>query len=57
MDPVVDDLERQRVAEAVVSNHAVLVAAACRELVLAAQWADLHPAAALGSGVGPTHRA
>ena len=57
MEPVVDDLERQRVAEAVVSNHAVLVAAACRELVLAAQWADLHPAAALGSGVGPTHRA
>ena len=53
MDPVVDDLERQRVAEVVVSNHAAPVAAECRELVLAAQWADLHPVEALGSGVGP----
>jgi hypothetical protein len=34
-----------------VSNHATLVDAECRELVLAAQWADLHPAEAVGSGV------
>ncbi|HET6653572.1 MAG TPA: hypothetical protein VFH10_13085 [Nocardioides sp.] len=43
MEPVVDDLERRAVADALVSNHASLVAAECRELVLAAQWADLHP--------------
>ena len=43
MDPVVDDLERQAVADALVSNHAALVESECRELVLAAQWADLHP--------------
>ena len=38
-----DDLERQAVADALVSNHANLVESECRELVLAAQWADLHP--------------
>ncbi|HET6653603.1 MAG TPA: DUF222 domain-containing protein [Nocardioides sp.] len=43
MEPVADDLERQRIAAALVSNHATLVEAECRELVLAAQWADLHP--------------
>ena len=53
MDLVVDDLERQTVADALVSNHAALVAAECRELVLAAQWADLHPAESLHSPVMP----
>ena len=43
MELVVDDLERRSVADALVSNHAALVEAECRELVLAAQWADLHP--------------
>ncbi|HET6653523.1 MAG TPA: DUF222 domain-containing protein [Nocardioides sp.] len=43
MEPVADDLERQAVADALVSNHATPVEAECRELVLAAQWADLHP--------------
>ena len=50
MEPVVDDLERRSVADALVANHAALVQAECRELVLAAQWADLHPAESLGSG-------
>jgi hypothetical protein len=48
---VADDLERRSVADALVSNHATLVDAECRELVLAARWADLHPAESLGSGV------
>jgi hypothetical protein len=43
MEPVADDLERQAVADALVSNHAALVESECRELVLAVQWADLHP--------------
>ncbi|HET6652275.1 MAG TPA: DUF222 domain-containing protein [Nocardioides sp.] len=51
MEPVVDDLERRAVADALVSNHAALVEAECRELVLAAQWADLHAAESIGSGV------
>jgi hypothetical protein len=51
MGPVADDLERQAVADALVSNRAALVESECRELVLAAQWADLHPAESLGSGV------
>ena len=50
MEPVLDDLERRAVADALVSNHAALVAAECRELVLAAQWADLHPGESVGSG-------
>ncbi len=50
MEPVVDDLERRTVADALVANHAALVQAECRELVLAAQWADLHPAESIGSG-------
>ncbi len=49
---MVDDLERRSVADALVANHAALVQAECRELVLAAQWADLHPAEAIGSGAG-----
>jgi hypothetical protein len=40
---VADDLERQAVADALMSNHATLVESECRELVLAARWADLHP--------------
>jgi hypothetical protein len=43
MEPVADDLERQSVADALVSNHRSLIESECRELVLAAQWADLHP--------------
>jgi hypothetical protein len=30
MEPVADDLERQAVADALVSNHAALVEAECR---------------------------
>ena len=49
---VVDGLGRRLLADAVVANHAVLVAAECRELVLAAQWADLHPADTLHPATG-----
>ena len=57
---VVDGLGRRLLADAVVANHAVLVAAECRELVLAAQWADLHPAdtsSATGTVLPGTERA
>ena len=37
----------QGVADALVANHAALLVAECQELVLAAQWADLHPAESL----------
>ena len=43
MDPVVDDLERQAVADALVESTAALLEVEARQLVLAAQWADLHP--------------
>ena len=56
MDPVVDDLERQAVADALVSNHAAMVESECRELVLAAQWADLHPTSS-GTALPGTERA
>ena len=57
---VVEGLGRRLLADAVVANHAVLVAAECRELVLAAQWADLHPAdtsSATGTVLPGTERA
>ncbi len=54
MEPV-DDLERQAVADALVSNHAALVESECRELVLAAQWADLHPTSS-GTALPGTER-
>ena len=44
MEPVVDDLDARGLADALVANHDTLVTAECRELVLAAAWADLHPA-------------
>ncbi|HET6654323.1 MAG TPA: DUF222 domain-containing protein, partial [Nocardioides sp.] len=43
MEPVVDDLERQRVAAAIVESNAALLEVEARQFVLAAQWADLHP--------------
>ncbi len=55
MEPVVDDLERQAVADALVSNHSTLVESECRELVLAAQWADLHPTSS-GTALPGTER-
>jgi hypothetical protein len=51
MEPVVDDLERRAVADALVASHAALLEVEARQFVLAARWADLHPAEALGSGV------
>jgi hypothetical protein len=56
MEPVADDLERQAVADALVSNHAALVESECRELVLAVQWADLHPTSS-GTVLPGTERA
>ncbi len=47
MAAAVEDLDGQGLADALVANHAALLAAECRELVLAAQWADLHPAESL----------
>ena len=47
MEPAVEDLDGQGLADALVANHAVLLDAECRELVLAARWADLHPAESL----------
>ena len=47
MATAAEDLDGQGLADALVANHAVLVDAECRELVLAAQWADLHPAESL----------
>ena len=53
MEPVVDDLDARGLADALVANHDALVMAECRELVLAAAWADLHPAEAVQSPVMP----
>ena len=47
MAAAVEDLDGQGIADALVANHAALLEAECRELVLAAQWADLHPAESL----------
>jgi hypothetical protein len=47
---VADDLERQEVADALVASHVELLEVEARQFVLAAQWADLHPAEAVGSG-------
>ena len=47
MATAVEDLDGQGIADALVANHAALLAAECQELVLAAQWADLHPAESL----------
>ena len=47
MAAAVEDLDGQGLADALVANHAALLAAEARELVLAAQWADLHPAESL----------
>ncbi len=43
----VEDLDGQGLADALVANHATLLTAEARELVLAAAWADLHPTQAL----------
>ncbi len=51
MEPVMDDLQRQAVADAIVESTAALLEVEARQFVLAAQWADLHPAESLGSGV------
>ncbi len=42
-----EDLDGQGLADALVANHATLLTAEARELVLAAAWADLHPTQAL----------
>ena len=47
MATAAEDLDGQGLADALVANHAALLDAECRELVLAAQWADLHPAESL----------
>ena len=47
MAAAVEDLDGQGLADALVANHAALLGAECQELVLAAQWADLHPAESL----------
>ncbi len=47
MATAAEDLDGQGLADALVANHAALLAAECQELVLAAQWADLHPAESL----------
>ncbi len=47
MAAAVEDLDGQGLADALVANHAALLDAECQELVLAAQWADLHPAESL----------
>ena len=47
MAAAVEDLDGQEIADALVGNHAALLAAEARELVLAVQWADLHPAESL----------
>jgi hypothetical protein len=51
MEPVADDLQRQAVADAIVDSNAALLEVEARQFVLAAQWADLHPAESPGSGV------
>ena len=43
MEPVVDDLERQAVAAAIIESNATLLEVEARQFALAAQWADLHP--------------
>ncbi|MGA9748022.1 MAG: hypothetical protein WBQ50_11260, partial [Nocardioides sp.] len=43
----VADLGGHGIADALVANHATLLAAETRELVLAAAWADLHPTESL----------
>ena len=53
MEPVVDDLDTRGLADALVANHDTLLAAECRELVLDAAWADLHPAEAVNAPVAP----
>ena len=50
MDPVVDELERRSVADALVASQAGLLEVEARQFVLAAQWADLHPGESVGSG-------
>ena len=52
MAAAAEDLDGQALADALVANHADLRGAQCQELVLAAQWADLHPAVA-GAPPGP----
>ncbi|MGA9749256.1 MAG: hypothetical protein WBQ50_17510, partial [Nocardioides sp.] len=47
MAAVVEHLDGQSLADALVANHATLLAAEARELVLAAAWADLHPTESL----------
>ncbi len=47
MTTPVEDLDGQGLADALVANHATLLTAEARELVLAAAWADLHPTQAL----------
>jgi hypothetical protein len=47
MATAVEDLDGQGLADALVANHAALLAAECQEMVLAARWADLHPAESL----------
>ena len=47
MAAAAEDLDGQALADALVANHADLRGAQCQELVLAAQWADLHPAESL----------
>ena len=53
MEAVVDDLDVRGLGDALVANHDTLVASECRELVLAAAWADLHPAEAVSTPVMP----
>ena len=47
MELVTEDLDGRALAAALVANHQALVEAEGRELVLAAAWADLHPAEAV----------
>ena len=53
MEQLATDLDTRGVADALVANHHELVAAECRELVLAAAWADTHPAEAVHAPVMP----
>ena len=53
MAAAVEDLDGQGLADALVANHAALLDAECQELVLAARWADLHPAESLEPRPGP----
>jgi hypothetical protein len=48
---VADDLERRSVADALVASQAGLLEVEARQFMLAARWADLHPAESIGSGV------